>query len=219
MFELKYKITDADMKAVNKGMMWRYFIIYAAVALLGIGAGIAAITAIDRTEMFVLGIILIVLASILLVCAILMAIAPKNFVASALLTGDTERTLSINDDGITVKTPEQSDITIGYFEITKVKDKKTHALLYVGKDVVLLVKDAIVSGGTFPELVELLNSKVEPKAPKQTPIAGNNAAEAKDEIKEEPEIAEQKDEAAEEKAETAEQEVEIGEKSEESSAE
>ncbi len=160
MFELKYKITDGDMKAVNKRIMWQFFIPYVIVSLLGLAAGVTAVVLQPKNELFVLGIILIVLAAILLVCAVLMAIAPKNFVVSALLTSDdTERVLEIGESGVTVKTPEQSDINVGYAEILKVRDKKTYALLYVGKDTVILLKDAVTSGGTFAELVEALKNK------------------------------------------------------------
>lgn len=160
MFELKYKITDGDMKAVNKCIMWQFFIPYVIVSLLGLAAGVTAVVLQPKNELFVLGIILIVLAAILLICAVLMAIAPKNFVVSALLTSDdTERVLEIGESGVTVKTPEQSDINVGYAEILKVRDKKTYALLYVGKDAVILLKDAVTSGGTFAELVEALKNK------------------------------------------------------------
>ncbi|MDE7463584.1 MAG: hypothetical protein K2M48_01020 [Clostridiales bacterium] len=178
MFELKYKITDADFKTVNKSLMWQFFIPYVIVALLGIAAGIAAITLRPGTEMLVLGIILIVLAAVLLVCAVLMAIAPKNFVASALLTSDdTERTFEIGDDGITIKTPEQKDINVGYNEILRVRDKKTYALLYVDKAAVVLLKDEIVSGGTYAELIAFLKGKTQ-NATAQPPAAEGTSEKA-----------------------------------------
>ncbi len=161
MFELKYKITDADMKSVNTRIMWQYFIPYVVVALLGLAAGITATVLRPRTVIFVLGIILLVLAAILLVCAVLMSVAPKNFVASALLTSDeTERGVVFSDKGITIKTPDQSDIHVDYAEILRVKNRKSYLLLYVDKDVVFLVKNAIVSGGTLEELYATIASKI-----------------------------------------------------------
>ncbi len=194
MFELKYKITDADMKAVNKRIMWQFFIPYVIVALLGVAAGITAVVLQPHNELFVLGIILIVLASALLVCAVFMAIAPKNFVVSALLTDENvERTFEIGENGVTVKTPEQSDITVDYAEILKVKDKKNYALLYVGKDAVILMKDAIVSGGTFAELVSFVKEKTV-KSPAKADGAQTDSEQAPDA---EPAPAQEKSDGAE----------------------
>ena len=120
MFELKYKITDDDMKTVNKSIMWQYFIPYVIVAVLGLAAGIAAVVLNVRTDIFVLGIVLIVLGAILMCCTVLLLVAPKNFVASALVPSDTvERTVKIGADRIDIETPDKENIEIGYGEITK----------------------------------------------------------------------------------------------------
>ena len=73
-------------------------------------------------------------------CAILLAILPKAFVTSAILPDDElERSVKLDDGGITVSTENQSDITFGYGEVTNVKTKKFGLLLYLGKDKVLPV--------------------------------------------------------------------------------
>ncbi|MCH5162317.1 MAG: YcxB family protein [Clostridiales bacterium] len=203
MFELKYKITDADFKAVNKRIFLQYFIPYVIVALMGIGAGITAIALRPKTELFALGIILIVLAGILLACAVFMAIAPKNFVVSALNTDDNiERTLEIGESAVTIKTPDKSDITVRYSEILRIKIKKDYALLYVDKGSAVLVKDAIVSGGSFTELCELLKSKTVNAPVEAAPVETTpTAEEGKPEATTEPEQNEEAGEAEETSAE------------------
>ncbi len=161
MFELSYKITESDMKAVNKSLMWRYFIPYLVVSLLGIAAGIVATVLQLRTEIFVLGIVLIVLGSILLGCTVLLAIAPKNFAASALIPSEeVTRTLKIDDGGLTVVTEGSSDIEIRFSEITKLKNKKSYLLAYLGSEMVLLIKDAVTSGGSLEDVYSFLDSKI-----------------------------------------------------------
>lgn len=162
MFELKYKLNDADVKAVNKRMMWTYFLPYMIVSLLGIAAGIAATVLRPRVEILVLGIILLVLAAVLCCCSVLLLIAPKNFVASALMTSDeVEREVTVDDNGVTVKTPDQSDIKLSFSEIYAVKNKKTYLLLYVGKDSVIIVKDAITSGQSLEQLFGFIKGKLD----------------------------------------------------------
>ncbi len=161
MFKLKYKITDADMKAVNKSVMWLYFIPYLVVSLLGIGAGIAATVLHLRTELLVLGCILIALGAILLVLSVMLLIMPKNFGASALIKSDEfEREFIIDKTGITVKTDNQSDIYISYAEFTKLKNKTTYLIGYLGKEQVIVIKDAITEGGSFAELYDFLNGMI-----------------------------------------------------------
>ena len=173
MFTLKYKITNDDMKKVNAGIMWKYFALYTVVALLGLGAGIAATILRPRTEMLVFGIILIVLGAILLACSILLTVAPKTFVASALPTdAERERELSIDKDGITVHTDGSSDIYFRTGEIYKIKQNKAGLLLYIGRERVLVVKDAITSGQTISELAAFLKASTSGKpAPQEQPVA------------------------------------------------
>lgn len=140
MFELKYKITDADMEKINKGIMWKYFIPYILVALAGIVVGIIATVFRPSVSITVLGIILLVLGTILAVCAVLLAILPKSFVMSVIIPdGSLERTVKFDDNGITVSTDDQSDITFGYGEVTNVKTNDLGLLLYFGSNRVLPV--------------------------------------------------------------------------------
>ncbi len=166
MFELKYKITVDDVNSVNKSMMWRYFIPYIAVALLGVSAGIAATVLRPSQVILVLGIILIVLGGILTVCSLLLLIAPKNFVASALLTSsEVERKLTVGESNIVVETEDMSDIIFSYGEITKVKNKKTYIVCFIGREQILIIKDAFIGKGSIDELYEFLKSKTELERP------------------------------------------------------
>ncbi len=231
MFELKYKITDADMKAVNKSIMWMYFIPYVVVSLLGIGAGIAAIVLNIRTDIFVLGIVLTVLGAILLVCTILLAIAPKNFVASALATSDdVERTVKIGDDQIVIETPDHENIELSYGEITKLKNKKSYLLAYIGRDIVMIIKDAVVSGGTLEDAYNFISAKMQNTAPaasapapaedkseevKEQAPAEDNAEEVKEDAPVEDKAEEAKEDApVEDKAEEAKEDAPVEDKAE-----
>ncbi len=182
MFELKYKITPDDIKAVNKRIMWQYFIPYLIVSLAGLAAGIAATVLRPRTEILVLGIILLVLAAVLLVCTVMLLIAPKNFVVSAIIPdAETEHVFVFDDNGITIKTADQSDIKVSYSEINKVKDCKAYALLYIGKEQVLVVKDAVMSGRTLTDLIAYLKGKTDKSgtvsaAEQSTPVESAEAA-------------------------------------------
>ena len=169
MFTLKYKITKDDVKKVNTGIMWKYFALYSVVALLGLGAGIAATILRPRTEMLVFGIILIVLGAVLLGCSILLTVSPKTFVASALLPDDEiERELNVDKYGITVHTDGHSDIYFRIGEISKVKTAKTGLLLYIGREQVLIVKDAVTSGQTITELGAFLKANISGKSAPQS---------------------------------------------------
>ena len=159
MFTLKYKITNDDMKRINTRIMRMYFALYFTVSLLGLGAGIAATIMRPRTEILVFGIILIVLGAILLGCSLLLTISPKTFVLGAVLPdNDAERELSIDGDGITVRSQDSSDIYFRMGEVLKVKERPAELLLYTEKDRVLIVKDAVTSGQSFAELVAFVKS-------------------------------------------------------------
>lgn len=184
MFELKYKITDADMKKVNKSIMWQYFVPYLVVALLGIGAGVAAVVLNVRTDVLVLGIILLVLGAILLACTVLLLIAPKNFVLSALVVSDTiERTVKIGNERIDIITEGQENIELSYGEITKLKNKKTYLLAYVGKDIVLVLKDNSIS--KLSDVYSYLLGKVESADRTQPEDVTTSAEEKKQETEKE----------------------------------
>ncbi|MCM1367774.1 MAG: hypothetical protein NC184_03070 [Roseburia sp.] len=163
MFELEYKITESDIKSVNKGIMLKYFFPYLAVSLLGLAAGLTAVILRPRVDLLVLGIILIVLGAMLLVCALLLAIAPKNFFASAVFASDeTVRKVAIDGDGITVKTDGASDIVFRKGEINRVAKCRTGLLAYVGKDTALIIKDAFTDGHNLTELGEFLKRGAAP---------------------------------------------------------
>ena len=161
MYELKYKITEADVKAVNKSIMWAYFIPYLIAALVGIAVGITATVLRPRTEMLVLGIVLIVLGAILLGCAILLLIAPKNFVVSALIPSDeTERVVKLSDDNITVSTEGKADIVIDYYELNKLKSKQNRIIAYIGKEQILIIKNAEDTGYATEELFGFIKGRI-----------------------------------------------------------
>lgn len=162
MFELKYKITDGDIKAVNFKTALSYFITYLAVALVGIAIGVTAIVLRSTTVLLVMGILLTIMGAFLLVCSVLLIISPKNFAASALITSDEiERIVRVDDDGITVTSDAQkSDIKFSFYELTKVKLKNGLIVAHIGRDQILLIKDAVTSGGTLAELYELLRSQI-----------------------------------------------------------
>lgn len=186
MFELKYKITDGDLLKVNKRVMWSYFIPYLAVALLGIGAGVAATVVRPSTSIFVLGIILIVLGAVLLACTVMLAIAPKSFVASALETSDSiDRNVKFTDTGVTVSTDGQSDITFGYGCMLKARRiGKTGLLtLYVDKDVVLVVKDT-ESSASIDEVYEYVSTKIKDSRTLSEPQTAAEPKAAKEDVAE-----------------------------------
>ncbi|WP_438848449.1 YcxB family protein [Anaerocaecibacter muris] len=158
MFRLNYKITDGDIKAVNKKFMLFYFVLYLAVAVVGLTVGVIAVVLDPSKLMFVLGIILLVLGGILLLCSIMLLIAPKNFVASAIKPSDDDLTVSIDENGIAVQSPSE-DVKIPFASVTEVRDKKQYLLVYTGKDVALMIKNAIASGQTLPELNKFLSAR------------------------------------------------------------
>lgn len=158
MFELNYKITDADIKAVNKKAMLFYFVLYLAVAVVGITVGVIAVVLDPSKLMYALGIILLVLGGILLLCAIMLLIAPKNFIASAVKPSDDSLTVKIDENGISV-TSIGEDVKIPFASVAEVRDKKQYLLVFVAKDVALLVKDAITSGQGLPELFKFLSAR------------------------------------------------------------
>lgn len=178
MFELKYKITDKDIKAVNAKTALRYFIMYLTVALAGIAIGVAAIILRNTTVLMVMGILLTVMGAFLLVCSVLLMLSPKNFAASALITSDEiERNVRVDDSGITVTSDAQSsDIKFDFYEITKVKFKNNLIVAHTGRERILLIKDAVTSGGTLAELYALLCDKTAQKRVKSPAQAEVTAA-------------------------------------------
>ncbi len=182
MFELKYKITDADVKAVNAKSALRYFVSYMVVALAGVAIGVTAIVLRHSTALFVMGILLTVMGAFLLVCSVLLMLSPKNFAASALVTGDDiERCVRIDADGITVTSDAQnSDIVFEYSEITKARMSGGAIVAHIGRDRILIIKDAITSGGTLAELFAFLCDKVSAKRKRETAQPAADAAQARE---------------------------------------
>lgn len=154
MFELKYSVTDADMRAVNKKINLFYFTLYFCVAVCGLAVGITATVLKPTSLTYVAGIILTVLGGLLLACALLLLVAPKNALESAVPTGEAELDVKIDHDGVTV-----GDTPLSYSDMTAVKNKKSYVLVYFGKTRVLLVKDAIASGGTLAELYAFISAR------------------------------------------------------------
>ncbi len=181
MFELKYKITDADVKAVNAKSALRYFVSYLVVALAGVAIGVTAIVLRHSTALFVMGILLTVMGAFLLVCSVLLMLSPKNFAASALVTGDDiERCVRVDADGITVTSDAQnSDIVFEYSEITKVRMSGA-IVAHIGKDRILIVKDAITSGGTLAELYAFLCDKASAKRKREAAQPAADVAQARE---------------------------------------
>lgn len=148
MFELKYAITEKDIKAENKKLALFYFLLYFGVAVVGLAVGIVAVVINPQTSILVIGIIILVFSGLLAAVALLMMIAPKNLISSIVGTDDNELNVVIDKNGITV----DGENIAAFADITKIKDRKTYLVVYTGKDSAFLVKDAITSGQAFAEL-------------------------------------------------------------------
>lgn len=179
MFELKYAVTESDIKAENKKIALFYFLLYFTVAVIGLGAGIAAVVINPEKSVLVLGIIILVFAGMLLAISLLMMIAPKNLVSSVLPPSDGEQNVVIDKNGITVDGSNLSP----FADITAIKNRKTYLVVYFGKDKVFLVKNAITSGQSLAELYAymterqgklLLTQSEEKTALQQDSVDGNS---------------------------------------------
>ena len=152
MFELKYQITDGDILAENKKIAMFYFCLFFIVAAVGLAVGIVAAVLSPQKTIFVLGIIICVFSGLLMAIALFMLIAPKNLVSSAVETGESERNVVIDKNGITVDGNNLSQ----FGDITRIKNRKTYLAAYVGKDKVFIVKNSITSGQSFSELLSYM---------------------------------------------------------------
>lgn len=170
MFELRYNITDADMRAVNKKSIISYFALYFCVALCGLAAGVAAIVLKPSDLTFIAGIVLTVFGGLLLACALLMLIAPRNLLKSVVPTGDADMEVKIDHDAVTVDGKRLS-----YSDITSVKNKKTYLLVFFGRSEVLLVKNALADG-TLGQLCEYISARAGRALPPS--LAAKNAENA-----------------------------------------
>lgn len=148
MFELKYAITEKDIKAENKKLALFYFLLYFGVAVVGLAVGIVAVVLNPQTSILVIGIIILVFSGLLAAVALLMMIAPKNLISSVVGTDNIELNVVIDKNGITVN----GDNVAAFADITKIKDRKSYLVVYTGKDTAFIVKDAIASGQAFAEL-------------------------------------------------------------------
>lgn len=158
-FELNYKITDKDIRSLNNRVLFMYFGLYGAVALLGLGVGIAAIVLHTSIAMLVMGIALTVLGGFLLVCSILLLIAPKNYIVSAVLPSDEiVRHVVFDEDGIHVDA-EGGAIEFDYHTLGRISNRKTHLLVYIDGKRALLVKDENLTGGTLYDLFAFICTK------------------------------------------------------------
>lgn len=155
MFELKYAITEADMKAENKKLALFYFLLYGIVAVVGLAVGIVAVVINPQVSILVLGIVIIVFSTLLLAIAVLMTIAPKNLVVSVIDTSADELNVVIDKNGITVNEQNVSP----FADITKIKNRKTYLVAYIGKDRVFIIKDKITSGQKLDELYTYMSER------------------------------------------------------------
>lgn len=155
MYELKYAITEKDIKAENKKLALFYFLLYFIIAVIGLAVGIVAVVINPQISIFVIGIIILVFAGLLAAVALLMMIAPKNLISSVVGTGDNEHNVVIDKNGITVN----GDNVAAFADITKIKDRKTYLVVYTGKDTAFIVKDAITSGQAFAELKSYMTER------------------------------------------------------------
>ena len=154
MFNLKYALTAADLKAENKKIALFYFALYFSVALVGLAVGIAAVVVNPQVTILVMGIIILIFAALLLAVSLLLLIAPKNLVVGA-MDEEGEKDVTIDKHGITVN---GQNLT-AFADITKIKNRKTYLVAYIGKDKVFIVKDAITSGQTFDELYSYMSER------------------------------------------------------------
>ncbi|MCH5155363.1 MAG: hypothetical protein J1F69_02045 [Clostridiales bacterium] len=155
MFELKYAITESDVRAENKKVSVFYFWLFFAVAAAGLAAGIVAVVLNPKTSVMVLGVIILVMSGLLMAIALLLLIAPKNMVHSAVQSGEEELNVVIDKNGITVN--EQN--VAPFAAITDIKNRKSYIAAYIGKDKVFIVKNHITSGGEFSELFSYMTER------------------------------------------------------------
>lgn len=157
-FELKYKITESDFKSLNYREMFKYFGMYTAVALLGLGVGIAATVLHTSTAMLVMGIALTVLGGFLLVCSILLLVTPKNYIVSAVIPGDGDRRVVFDEEGIHVDA-EGGAIDFDYHTLGRISNRKTYLLVYIDGKRALLVKNENLVGGSLYDLYAFICTK------------------------------------------------------------
>lgn len=155
MFELKYSITEGDILAENKKIAMFYFCMFFIVAAVGLAVGIVAVALSPQKTIFVMGIIILVFSGLLMAIALFMLIAPKNLVSGIVEAGDSELSVVIDKNGITVDGNNVSR----FADITKIKNRKSHLVAYVGKDKVFIIKNSLTSGQTLSELFAYMDER------------------------------------------------------------
>ena len=155
MFELKYKITEGDILAENKKIAMFYFWLFFIVAAVGLAVGIVAVVLGPQKTISVMGIIILVFSGLLITIALFMLIAPKNLVSCAVEAGENDRDVVIDKNGITADGNNVSQ----FADITKIKNRKTYLVAYVGKDKVFIIKNNITSGQSLAELFAYMSER------------------------------------------------------------
>lgn len=160
MFELKYGITDGDIKAASRAVNLLYVIVYLCVAAAGLVVGIIGIVLHTSTFMFALGIVITVFGGILLVLAVLLTVAPQKAFDSIVGTSESEFAVSITHENITVVNGEKTT-ELSYTDMTSVRLRKNYIIAYFGKLDVLLIK----SDGNAKEVYEYIEKRQGRKKP------------------------------------------------------
>lgn len=153
MFELKYTVTENDFATENKRIALFYFLLYGIVAVIGLAAGIAAVVLRPQQLMFALGIVLLVLSGILMLCALFIIIAPKNYVKSAAELSGGEMNVTVDKHGITI----DGEVATEFVDMTRIKRRKEYLLAYVNKDEAYMIKNTL--GERFSELYSYMDER------------------------------------------------------------
>lgn len=142
MIELKYKITDADIRAEDKRNCLEFFAVYAAIGILGLAVGIVAVVLRQSIPLLALGIIMIALAALLCIIAILLAIPHNPTIKSVVFTDDAAvRTVTLGERELSVSAEDGTNIvSFGYARFIGMRKRKDYIRLTLEKNVVLLVK-------------------------------------------------------------------------------
>lgn len=157
MFELKYSLTDDDMKKIGKATGTRRTVLYLTASAIGLGVGITAVALRPDTLLFVCGIILIVMCTLLATLTLVLLFS-KTTLDSVLPTDGTELAVTVTHDNITVRNGEETTEFM-YEDMTGVRLFGAYMLVYFGKTRVLPFKNAIASGGSSLELYEYVEKR------------------------------------------------------------
>lgn len=159
MFELKYKISESDIKSINARTASVYCLMY------GCGGGLGVITGgfacafgeiSSKTHMLALGIVLVVLGCVLCCFALWMALAPKKLFVCAVPIGDAESDVIVDETGITVN----GENIATFVDIKNAVFRKNSTIeVFCRNDKVFVIKDAITSGQTLAELYSYISER------------------------------------------------------------